>query len=118
MFCFRFSVGSVMPVKRLRAASWSGLFGVVLVAGVLTGGTAAHVHHVVAGPNTILTALTAALARAHPRQPFCKIADANTKVQQGDTVLVTPERTTTTSSINPAVSVCRAARSPSPRTRA
>ena len=31
-----------MPGKRLRAASWSSLFGAVLVAGVLTGGTAAY----------------------------------------------------------------------------
>ena len=31
-----------MPGKRLRAASWSGLFGAVLVAGLLTGGTAAY----------------------------------------------------------------------------
>ena len=30
-----------MPGKRLRAASWSGLFGAVLVAGLLTGGAAA-----------------------------------------------------------------------------
>ena len=31
-----------MPGKRLRAASWSGLFGAVLAAGLLTGGTAAY----------------------------------------------------------------------------
>ena len=37
-----FLLGCLMPGKRLRAASWSGLFGAVLVAGLLTGGTAAH----------------------------------------------------------------------------
>ena len=93
-----------MPGKRLRAASWSGLFGAVLVAGMLTGGTAAHASTTWIVDNTNPNCIDSGAGAGTSAQPFCKIADANTKVQQGDTVLVNAGTYNETSSINPAVS--------------
>ena len=101
-----------MPGKRLRAASWSGLFGAVLVAGMLTGGTAAQASTTWIVDNTNPNCIDSGANAAHPAQPFCKIADANTKVQQGDTVLVNAERITRPRASTRPFPVFRAARSP------
>jgi parallel beta-helix repeat protein len=92
-----------MPGKRLRAASWSGLFGAVLVAGVLTGGTAAYASTTYIVDNTNPACTDTDANAGTPGHPFCKIAAAAaTKVQHGDTVLVNAGTYNETSSINPA----------------
>ena len=93
-----------MPGKRLRAASWSGLFGVVLAAGLLTGGTAAHASTTWIVDNTNANCNNSGANAGTPGQPFCTIAAAAaaTKIVAGDTVLVNAGTYNETSSINPA----------------
>src|SRR5690349_11444874 len=95
-----------MPGKRLRAASWSGLFGAVLVAGLLTGGTAAYASTtwIVDNTNTTATCNDNGPNAGTQGQPFCTIYAASraTKVQPGDTVLVNAGTYNETSGINPA----------------
>ena len=70
----------------MRAASWSGLFGAVLVAGLLTGGTAAF-----ASTTWIVDNTNSACNDTGARdaaQPFCTIAAAAKKAVAGDTVMV------------------------------
>jgi len=76
-----------MPGKRLRAASWSGLFGAVLVAGVLTGGTAAYASTIYVVDNTNPSACSDA-GPGTASQPFCTILAGANKAGAGDTVLV------------------------------
>jgi parallel beta-helix repeat protein len=92
-----------MPGKRLRAASWSGLFGAVLVAGLLTGGTAAHASTTWIVDNTNPNCNNNGANAGTPGQPFCTIYAASraTKVQPGDTVLVQAGTYNETSGINP-----------------
>jgi len=90
-----------MPGKRLRAASWSGLSGAVLVAGLLAGGTAAHASTTWTVDNTNSNCLDSGTGAGGSAHPFCKIADANTQVQPGDTVLVNAGTYNETTSINP-----------------
>ena len=75
-----------MPGKRVRAASWSGLFGAVLVAGVLTGGTAAFASTTWIVDNTNSNCSDTGSGTAS--QPFCTIAAAAKKAVAGDTVTV------------------------------
>ena len=77
-----------MPGKRVRAASWSGLFGAVLVAGVLTGGTAAYASTTWIVDNTNSNCNDTGANAGTPAQPFCTIAAAAKKVVAGDTVTV------------------------------
>ena len=81
-----------MPGKRLRAASWSGLFGAVLVAGLLTGGTAAYASTtwIVDNTNTTATCNNNGALAGTQGQPFCTIyaASHSANLQAGDTVLV------------------------------
>src|SRR6476646_2804173 len=78
-------LGCVMPGKRLRAASWSGLFGVVLAAGLLSGGTAAHASTMWIVDNTNSNCSDSGSGTS---QPFCTIGAAAKKAQAGDTVTV------------------------------
>jgi parallel beta-helix repeat protein len=75
-----------MPGKRLRAASWSGLFGAVLVAGLLAGGTAAYASTTWMVDNTNSNCSDTGSGTA--AQPFCTIAAAAKKAVAGDTVTV------------------------------
>jgi len=75
-----------MPGKRVRAASWSGLFGAVLVAGVLTGGPAAYASTTWIVDNTNSNCSDTGPGTAS--QPFCTIAAAAKKAVAGDTVTV------------------------------
>src|SRR5260370_1109449 len=65
-----------------RAASWCGLFGVVIAGSVLTGVTAAHASTTYTVDNTNPSCSDTA------GTPFCTIAAAANKAQAGDTVLV------------------------------
>jgi parallel beta-helix repeat protein len=65
----------------LRAASWCGLFGMVVTASMLTSTTAAHASTTYVVDNTTSCSDTTG-------QPFCTIAAAAKKAQPGDTVLV------------------------------
>ena len=93
-----------MSGKRLRAASWSGLFGAVLVAGLLTGGAVAQASTTWIVDNTNPNCDNSGANAGTPGQPFCTIAAAAaaTKVVAGDTVLVNAGTYNETSSINPA----------------
>ena len=93
-----------MSGKRLRAASWSALFGAVLVAGVLTGGTAASASTTWIVDNTNSACNDTGANAGTPAQPFCTItaAAAAMKVGAGDTVLVSAGTYNVTSGINPA----------------
>ena len=97
-----------MPGKRLRAASWSGLFGAVLVAGLLTGGTAAHASTtwIVDNTNTTATCNNNGALAGTPGQPFCTIyaASHSANLQAGDTVLVQAGTYNETQGINPVIS--------------
>ena len=74
-----------MPSKRLRAASWSGLFGAVLAVGVLTGGAAyASTTYVVDNTNPACSDTGSGTSS----QPFCTIAAGAKKAVAGDTVVV------------------------------
>ena len=75
-----------MPGKRLRAASWSGLFGAVLVAGMLAGGTAAYASTTWVVDNT--NSNCSDTGSGMSSQPFCTIAAAAKKAVAGDTVVV------------------------------
>jgi parallel beta-helix repeat protein len=76
-----------MPGKRLRAASWSGLFGAILVAGVLTGGTAAYASTTYVVDNTNPSACSDT-GPGTASQPFCTILAGANKAVAGDTVLI------------------------------
>ncbi len=91
-------LGCVMPGKRLRAASWSGLFGVVLAAGLLSGGTAAHASTMWIVDNTNSNCSDSGSGTS---QPFCTIAAAAKKAVAGDTVTVNAG-TYAGTSVNPA----------------
>ena len=94
-----------MPGKRLRAAGWSGLFGAVLAAGLLTGVTAAHASTTWIVDNTNSNCNNSGANAGTPGQPFCTIAAAAAAaatVVAGDTVLVNAGTYNETSSINPA----------------
>ena len=74
-----------MPGKRLRAASWSGLFGAVIVVGVLTGGAAyASTAYVVDNTNSACSDTGSGTSS----QPFCTIAAGANKAVADDTVVV------------------------------
>src|SRR6201982_2645224 len=88
-----------MPGKRLRAVSWSGLFGAVLVAGLLTGGTAAYASTTWMVDNTNSNCSDTGSGTA--AQPFCTIAAAAKKAGAGDTVTVNAG-TYAGTSVNPA----------------
>jgi len=88
-----------MPGKRLRAASWSGLFGAVLVAGLLSGGTAAYASTTWVVDNTNSSCSDTGAGTA--AQPFCTIAAAAKKAGAGDTVTVNAG-TYAGTSVNPA----------------
>jgi parallel beta-helix repeat protein len=77
-----------MPGKRLRVASWSGLFGAVLVAGLLTGGTAAYASTTWIVDNTNSACNDTGANAGTSAQPFCTIAAAAKKAVAGDTVVV------------------------------
>jgi parallel beta-helix repeat protein len=64
-----------------RAASWCGLFGMVIAGSMLTGVTAAHASTTYTVDNTGSCSDTTGT-------PFCTIAAAAKKAQPGDTVLV------------------------------
>jgi parallel beta-helix repeat protein len=64
-----------------RAASWCGLFGMVIAGSMLTGVTAAHASITYTVDNTTSCSDTTGA-------PFCTIAAAAKKAQPGDTVLV------------------------------
>ena len=68
-----------MPGKRLRAASWSGLFGAVLVAGLLTGGAAAQASTTWIVDNTNPNCNDNGVNAGTPAQPFCTIHAAAAK---------------------------------------
>ena len=97
-----------MPGKRLRAASWSGLFGAVLVAGLLTGGTAAYASTtwIVDNTNTTATCNNNGALAGTQGQPFCTIyaASHSANLQAGDTVLVQAGTYNETQGINPVIS--------------
>jgi parallel beta-helix repeat protein len=86
VFCSRFLRGCLMPGKRLRAASWSGLSGAVLVAGLLAGGTAAYASTTWIVDNT--NSACSDTGSGTSSQPFCTIAAAAKKAVAGDTVVV------------------------------
>ena len=65
-----------------QAASWCGLFGIVIAASVLTSATAARASTTYVVDNTSPSCSDTA------GQPFCTIAAAAKKAQAGDTVLV------------------------------
>jgi parallel beta-helix repeat protein len=92
-----------MPCNRLRAASWSALFGAVLVAGVLTGGTAAYASTTWIVDNTNSACNDTGANAGTAAQPFCTItaAAAAMKAQPGDTVVVNAG-TYAGTSVNPA----------------
>ena len=75
-----------MPGKRVRAASWSGLLGAVLVAGVLTGGTAAFASTTWIVDNTNSNCKDNGPGTTS--QPFCTIGAGALVAQPGDVVLV------------------------------
>jgi parallel beta-helix repeat protein len=75
-----------MPGRRLRAISGSGLFGAVLVAGVLTGGTAAYASTTWIVDNT--NSNCSDTGSGTSSQPFCRIAAAAKTAVAGDTVVV------------------------------
>jgi parallel beta-helix repeat protein len=77
-----------MPGKRLRAAGWSGLFGAVLVAGLLAGGTAAYASTSWIVDNTNSACKDTGAGAGSPTHPFCTIAAAAIKAVAGDTVTV------------------------------
>ena len=64
-----------------RAASWCGLFGMVIAGSMLTGVTAAYASTTYTVDNTGSCSDTTGT-------PFCTIAAAAKKAQPGDTVLV------------------------------
>ena len=72
-----------MPGKRLRVASWSGLFGAVLVAGLLTGGTAAYASTTWIVDNTNSACNDTGPNAGTSAQPFCTIAAAAKKAVAG-----------------------------------
>jgi parallel beta-helix repeat protein len=77
-----------MSGNRLRAASWSGLFGAVLVAGLLAGGTAAYAATTYIVDNTNSACNDTGPNAGTSGQPFCTIAAAAKVAKAGDTVLV------------------------------
>jgi acyl dehydratase len=93
-----------MSGKRLRAASWSGLFGAVLAAGVLTGSVAAHASTTWMVDNTNSGCNNSGANAGTPGQPVRTIAAAAaaTNVVAGDTVLVNAGTYNEISAINPA----------------
>ncbi len=90
-----------MSGNRLRAAGWSGLFGAVLVAGVLTGGTAAYASTTWIVDNTNSACNDSGANAGTSAQPFCTITAAAAAAQAGDTVLVNAG-TYAGTSVNPA----------------
>jgi parallel beta-helix repeat protein len=91
-----------MSGRRLRAAGWSGLFGAVLAAGVLTGGTAAYASttYIVDNTNSVNTCNDSGANAGTAAQPFCTIDAAAKVAQAGDTVLVNAG-TYAATSVNP-----------------
>ena len=77
-----------MSGNRLRAASRSGLFGAILVAGLLAGGTAAYAATTYIVDNTNSACNDTGPNAGTSGQPFCTIAAAAKVAQAGDTVLV------------------------------
>jgi parallel beta-helix repeat protein len=90
-----------MAGKRLRAASWSGLFGAVLVAGLLASGTTAHAATTYIVDNTNSACNDTGPNAGTAGQPFCTIAAAAKVAQPGNTVLVNAG-TYAGTSVNPA----------------
>lgn len=77
-----------MPGNRLRTASWSGLSGAILVAGLLAGGTAAYASTLYLVDNTNSACNDTGPNAGTSGQPFCTIAAAAKVAQPGGTVLV------------------------------